>query len=123
MYTRFRLVFDGEEFCNLLHSVSLYQIDGATSEPAAGHPCTVNFRSLRSDLYQQIQLRAAHFIIVTQTDVRLAHQLSKALNVALLQCRGSIRDTLNFRDHVAAPAIENFRQLAGALRDLFRRNV
>src|SRR4051794_39491693 len=105
MYTDFRLVLSGYRVCDLLHSFSLYQVDGATSKTAPGHPGAVNSRLLRSDIHHQIQLRAAHFVIVTQTDVRLAHQLTKVLQIACFECFGSISDALNLCDYMTAPAI------------------
>src|SRR5579883_3453295 len=62
-----------------------YEAYCAAPKACAGHARSINTPMLQGKFHENIELTAAHFIVVPQTFVRLRHQPSEAFHVAFLQ--------------------------------------
>src|SRR5579875_368819 len=62
-----------------------YEAYCAAPKAGAGHARSINTPMLQGKFHENIELTAAHFIVVPQTFVRLRHQPSEAFHVAFLQ--------------------------------------
>src|SRR5579859_3266341 len=58
------------------------QIDRTPPESPACHPGSQNAINAYSFIYQKIQLRAAHFVVVLQTQMRFDHQLAHTFQLS-----------------------------------------
>src|SRR6202049_4003410 len=79
------------------------QINGAAAKPTAHHACSVYALGLHSELHHKVEFPATYFKIVAQARMRLTHQITKGLQIFLLQCGGGFEDADGFLDDVTAP--------------------
>src|SRR5215472_611029 len=64
-----------------IHRSGLDKIDGAAAEAAASHACANHTWLRGSDFDHEVELLAAHFVIVAQAAVRIAHQRTEGVNL------------------------------------------
>ena len=62
------------------------QVNRAATKPTTGHACAVRALDVLCQFHHSIQLFRTNFVIVAQTLVRLGHQLSKTIQIALFEC-------------------------------------
>src|SRR5205809_148371 len=87
------LVAARDSLCRVRRSRHIGQRDRTAAESTAGHPRAVNAAGFRRESDHRVQLAAAHFVIVAQAGMRLAHQVAERPEVAVDESARGLPDT------------------------------
>src|ERR1700722_6133097 len=119
----FTEVSTADFICKDLRLCRSYQVDGAASEAASGHPSAVVFGKALGCLHHKVQFFATHSIQVSQTLVRLPHQLAKPGEIPRAEGPAPVQYSLVFVNDMTTAFIDRFRQIHGMCPELIGRHI
>src|SRR2546427_1281892 len=106
-----------------LDGTARHQIDGAAPEAAARDARPEHALALAREVYQEVDLRAAHLVVVSQRGVRGIHQLAEAPEVPRTQRRLRFEHARVLGDDVAATPEHHRIELCPAGLERLERRV
>src|SRR5215469_6549338 len=113
----------GDVLLESVHRSRLDQADRAAAKAPARHACANDARLRGSDLHQEVEFPAAHFVVVAQAAMRLPHQAPENAQVFGVQRADGFLRAVVFSDHMAAAGINGWIQKGTMRFQLRERNV
>src|SRR6267143_2528997 len=102
---------------------ALDQVHGATAKAAARDARPEHARTPPREIHEQVDLLAAHLVVVPQGRVRRVHELAEAAKIAFAQRRLRLEDPRILGDDVAAAPVHHLVELGAAGLERLERGV
>src|ERR1700730_6078542 len=106
-----------------IDGAALDQVHGAPTKAATRDARTEHTRAPPREIHEQVDLFAAHLVVVPQRCVRYVHELAEAAKVAFAERRFRLEDARILGDDVAAAPIHHLVELGAAGLELIERGV